>query len=408
MIGSHLRAREPALFERLKEINLVPLAFSPTSPYWGFNCPNFNELIFKELLQVIIQVTRVWPPLPESEFHSVFSGVTGKNPKTHQELFNDFLLKINKALAYVQFELRGCRNQYDGMIYYGVVNNVADEQSKLGTRYSVPQIAFYKAVIEAIVQDISTHGCITNIEALNICLDNQVQAVQGSQNSQSHVPPSLKNFSISQKEKTLNALIQDQWLCSVSDGKIGLGIRSFLDLRSWFRSNSIPACDVCNEAGVKATTCSNGDCTVRMHDYCIKKKFSQRKAARVCPGCGTAWNLSGCNEDPEDVVVVEQTQVPSTNPPSGRRPRSCKQEAVEASQVQIQEPFGPVPRRRLRSHKQEAVETSQVQSQEPSGPVLRKRQRICKAEAVLDAEAGTSQPSVPSADVRRTRRSGRM
>ena len=66
---------------------------------------------------------------------------------SHQQLFDDYLLKINKALSYVQFELRVCRHQYDGEIYYGVVNNVPDEQSKLGTKYSVPQIAFYKAIV---------------------------------------------------------------------------------------------------------------------------------------------------------------------------------------------------------------------------------------------------------------------
>lgn len=66
---------------------------------------------------------------------------------THQQLFNDYLLKINKELSFVQMELRACRNQYDGNVFYGVVNNVADEQSKLGTRYTVPQIAFYKGIV---------------------------------------------------------------------------------------------------------------------------------------------------------------------------------------------------------------------------------------------------------------------
>ena len=50
-------------------------------------------------------------------------------------------------LSYVQFELRACRNQYDGCVYYGVINTVSDEQSKLGTKYTVPQIAFYKAIV---------------------------------------------------------------------------------------------------------------------------------------------------------------------------------------------------------------------------------------------------------------------
>lgn len=63
--------------------------------------------------------------------------------------------------------------------------------------------------------------------------------------------PSLRNFSISQKEKALNELVQDKWLNRTPDGNIVLGVRSFLDLRSWFRSNDVPSCEVCNEAGVK-------------------------------------------------------------------------------------------------------------------------------------------------------------
>jgi hypothetical protein len=38
-------------------------------------------------------------------------------------------------------------NQYDGKVYYGVVNNIVGEESKLGTKYSVPQIAFYKGLV---------------------------------------------------------------------------------------------------------------------------------------------------------------------------------------------------------------------------------------------------------------------
>lgn len=50
---------------------------------------------------------------------------------THQQLLNNTLLKIKKDLAYLQLELRACVNQHDGMVYYGVVNNIPDEESKL-------------------------------------------------------------------------------------------------------------------------------------------------------------------------------------------------------------------------------------------------------------------------------------
>lgn len=81
----------------------------------------------------------------------------------------------------------------------------------------------------------------------------QILTENGSQGSQSQIPAVFKSFSISQKENTLNDLMRDRWLCSTSNGKIGLGMRSFLDLRSWFRINEIPSCDICNEAGVKVT-----------------------------------------------------------------------------------------------------------------------------------------------------------
>ncbi|XP_038705826.1 non-structural maintenance of chromosomes element 1 homolog [Tripterygium wilfordii] len=237
----------------------------------------------------LIQALLARGPQTEKELHKIFAGVTGKNPGNHQQHFNDYLLKINKELSYVQFELRCCRNQNDGQVCYGVVNNVADEQSKLGTKYSVPQIALYKGIIESIVQDARAQGYISVIDALNIRLENQLPSGNGSQ-SQDGVPPAFRNFSMTQKEKTVDELVNDQWLC-YSDGNVGLGVRSFLDLRSWFRYSDVPFCAVCNEAAVKAELCQGEDCSVRIHNYCLQKKFSQRRSERACPTCGTHWQF---------------------------------------------------------------------------------------------------------------------
>ncbi|URE18385.1 Nse1 non-SMC component of SMC5-6 complex family protein [Musa troglodytarum] len=272
---------------------------------------------------VLIQALLSRGPMTEEDFDMVFAGVSGKDPVTHRRLFNEVLLKINKELAYVQFELRACQNQYDGKVYYGMVNNVADEQSKLGTKYSVPQIAFYKGVVEAIVQDVATQGCISSIDALHVQLENQVQNCQSSQDTQSRIPAAFKSFTMSQKEKTLNDLIKDQWLCYTSD------------------------------------VCSNEGCTVRIHYYCLKKKFPQRKGSRACPGCGTEWPRSEFEVDHLD--APKQTQVPSADLSSRKRPRSIKAEAVAAVQsqreTQNEAPCGPTQRRRLRSCKTESVET---------------------------------------------------
>ncbi|XP_072991624.1 uncharacterized protein [Typha latifolia] len=305
----------------------------------------------------LIQALLSRGPLKEEEFYAVFTGVSGKNPVTYRSLLNDVLLKINKELAYLQFELRACRDQYDGEVYYGVVNNVADEQSKLGTKYSVPQIAFYKGVIEAIVQDAANEGCVTNIEALNIHLENQVLSGQGSQDSQSHIPPAFRNFSMTQKEKTLNDLIRDRLLSHTSSGKIGLGIRSFFDLRSWFRTNDIPSCDVCNEAGVKGS--------------------------RACPGCSTEWPRSECEEE-EDTTQPEESQLTSADT-MRKRLRSAKSEAVEATQSQepsaaIPRNSAAIPRKKHRSFKLEAVDvakaTDSVGSPQPTRPITRRSTRL--------------------------------
>ncbi|XP_022995422.1 non-structural maintenance of chromosomes element 1 homolog isoform X1 [Cucurbita maxima] len=258
----------------------------------------------------LIQALLARGPLREDHFHLLFTRITEKSPDNDRQLFNNYLLTMNKALSFAQFELRGCRNQYDGRVYYGLVNNVSDEQSKLGTKYSVPQIAFYKAIVEAIAQDPSAQGGISNIAALHLQLENQL----GDAGSQSHViPPAFKNFSISLKEKTIAELAQDQWLNCTPDGFVNLGVRSFLDLRSWFRTNDIPSCEVCNEAGVKAELCSNEGCTVRVHRYCLKKMLSNKKSKRACPSCGTQWRSTAPNvefkeeEDEPDARIQGQS-----------------------------------------------------------------------------------------------------
>ncbi|KAL2898641.1 Non-structural maintenance of chromosomes element 1-like protein [Bienertia sinuspersici] len=262
-------------------------------------------------------------PLKSEEFHKIFEGVTGRNPGANDKLFNDYLLKINKELSFVQFELRACRNQYDGKVYYGVVNNVADEHSKLGSKYSVPEIAFYKGIIEAIGQDVAGQGCITSIDALHTKLDSQIPSGSQSQSGSqpADVPAALRNFSLSQKEKALEQLVRDGWLSNLDD-KIGLGIRSFLDLRSWFRQYEIPSCQVCNEAGVKAELCPNEGCSIRIHTYCLIKKFSQRTVEQVCPGCNKPWPYTITKAemvDNEEETIAPTDIKPPKGPPQRKR-----------------------------------------------------------------------------------------
>ncbi|KAJ0112657.1 hypothetical protein Patl1_02907 [Pistacia atlantica] len=56
---------------------------------------------------------------------------------------------------------------------------------------------------------------------------------------------------MSQKEKTLDELVQDKCLCYTEAGKIGLGVRSCLDLPSWFCNLDVPSCEVSSEVVLK-------------------------------------------------------------------------------------------------------------------------------------------------------------
>ncbi|KDO66392.1 hypothetical protein CISIN_1g0226912mg, partial [Citrus sinensis] len=134
--------------------------------------------------------------------------------------------------------------------------------------------------LEAIAQDVMAQGSISNIEALNIRLENLVLSTQGSQLLNGPLPAAFRNFTMSQKEKTLDEFVQDQWLCCTPDGKIGLGVRSCLDLRGWFRNLDVPFCEVCNEAVVKGEI--------------------------LCPRCGLRWP----NQVPK-AEILDEEEVPN-------------------------------------------------------------------------------------------------
>ncbi|XP_062028801.1 uncharacterized protein LOC133744770 [Rosa rugosa] len=170
------------------------------------------------------------------------------------------------------------------------------------------------AKIEAIVQE-AAQGTISSSDALNIRLENQVNSGTSSQSQGGSlpIPTALKNFSMSQKEKTLDEFVWDKWLSFTAEGHVGLGVRSFLDLRSWFRNNDVPSCEVCNEAGVKAGLCQKEGCLVRIHQYCLGKLFAKKKGERVCPSCGTQWQYTGPKAEPvedDEPDCATQSQPP--------------------------------------------------------------------------------------------------
>lgn len=269
-----------------------------------------------------IQALMARGPLSEADAKAMFQDLCDEGAGE----FSHFVAAINKEMNFLQLEVRAGRNQYDGLLYYGLINKLGNEQAKLGTRYSHAQITFFKAVLEAIISDSSLKGKISGIQALNLRLEMQnEQQTTGEMATQM---PSIGavSLTLAQKEKTLEELAHDHWLSHSLDGTVALGIRSFLELWNVFKNYDVPICDICNEAGIKAQACQNEDCSVRMHDYCLKIKFHRAQVPRVCPKCGTAWdvNVGQVSEREQDLSgrsELSQDHVPIISP-GLKRPRS--------------------------------------------------------------------------------------
>ncbi|TKW07630.1 hypothetical protein SEVIR_7G319532v4 [Setaria viridis] len=130
---------------------------------------------------------------------------------------------------------------------------------------------------------------------------------------------------------------------------------------------------VCNEACIKASSCPNEECNVRIHEYCLRK-FSQRKSSRACPGCGTEWpRQDGEADGDDDVNEPEEDQAPSAKRSSRKRHNQVKAELVEENDNAG--PSTALPRRSSRSIKAEAVEAAQEASSAGASQATRTSKR---------------------------------
>ncbi|KAH9564844.1 hypothetical protein CY35_04G045900 [Sphagnum magellanicum] len=225
-------------------------------------------------------------PLDEKHAKTMFTNLFQSR---EEDGFFDFLGVVNKELDYVQMEIRGSANQYDGILYYGLVNKLANEEAKMGTRFTHVQICLFKAIMEAILQDSTGSGVISSMEALNLPLDTQAELQSQAPTSSTQAVP--LHLTLAAKEETLASLVSDKWLSRTDNGQIALGVMAFLELRNFFKNFDLPLCDVCNEAAIKAQPCRNEACNVRMHSYCVPRKFGHTQVRKVCPECGANWKI---------------------------------------------------------------------------------------------------------------------
>eukprot|EP00897_Mesotaenium_endlicherianum_P005355 jgi/Mesen1/4848/ME000244S04030 len=247
-------------------------------------------------------------PLTDTEAKNLHKELEGQSNDTS---FHQFVGEINRELNFVHLEIRGGIDQESGASYYGIINQLADEQGSVWRQ------------LEAIAQEPDAAGAISSFDALNIRPEEMAAAAAASRAG--------VRMTMEQKQRLLDELVLHRWLARTPEGAVCLGIQSFLELRSHLKQlPGVPSCDVCNEAVIKGQQC--GECEARMHWYCVARKFSRSTARRTCPNpdCSAMW------------PTVQQDGVGSTA-------AAAVEEEVAAEEEEVAEPPLARPSRRRRT-----------------------------------------------------------
>ena len=218
------------------------------------------------------------------------------------ESLEEFVEVINAQLRPMYMEIRTTRLEEDGARVWGLVNSLADESTKLATRYGAHEIAFFKQVLERIIH--SEMGSIDNVQCLNLVreVNDFLKAQEADAAAQSGEKTNddddgnnegvlsknvgLIRLSGPQVEALLKRLVKDGWLIN-SNGNITLGARSLLELKPTITASlgeSASKCVICRELVIIGDDDEHG----MMHYHC-------QAAARV--GGESAGDDGGDHED---------------------------------------------------------------------------------------------------------------
>jgi len=214
--------------------------------------------------------------LEEGELKTIFQKVLQDFKRPNEE-WNPFVSVMNTNLAFVFLEVKRVVSEEDSKTYWGLVNTKGDNGDKIATSFNSSEIALFKKIVEAIVvpetEDDEPPGSISQIDAVNLAKGNGI--------------------SLQAAEKAIKRMVKEQWLSLSEDrnSKLSLGIRTFLELKSWLENsfqNSLRECVVCSEPVLKGDACPNTRCKTRMHKHCSRRWFQPGKETK-CPSCNTPW-----------------------------------------------------------------------------------------------------------------------
>lgn len=181
-------------------------------------------------------------------------------------VLDSMISTISKCLRFFRMDITKFLDEETDEPYFVFYNMVDNHLTRLAKIYSEDELEYFKLVISAIV--LSPEGLVSKNSALNLRNDLTERNIA---------------ITATAAENLLTRWTKDKFLNETSVHKIGLGVKSLVELAVYLREyfpHNIVDCDLCKNVCVRGVDCSH--LGVKLHRRCAQKYFSTIKN---CPEC---------------------------------------------------------------------------------------------------------------------------
>jgi hypothetical protein len=227
-------------------------------------------------------------------------------------LITSTIQAINERLALVDYEIRSTKDQTNKNTVYALVNTTSDSLTQLATTFTPDAIAYIRRVLDCMFETNNTRNreimAVSGIQASQLAKApnrSRQSQVHGDDESSTQVDSATKGLTISESEKVLADLVDQDFFYKSRSGYFSLAPRALMELRTYLKETynepagdeedeppiiRIRDCEICREIVTVGLRCNNRECNCRFHDSCAQQYFrSQRGNQRKCPKCKEEW-----------------------------------------------------------------------------------------------------------------------
>ncbi|KAJ2741656.1 hypothetical protein GGI20_005037 [Coemansia sp. BCRC 34301] len=183
---------------------------------------------------------------------------------------------INESMNAFSLELRSCMDQTSGMRMWALANTKADAIATGATPFSASELSVLKALVEGIFTEPMGNYTLSLHDALRLASSRRAGSTGAS-------------LSRVDAESLIRRFMADGWLATDdSDGYVVLGMRSVIELQSFFSvgfADYIRLCSLCKEMATCGIVCM--ECLEPVHPYCANRVAAASASGHQlsCPAC---------------------------------------------------------------------------------------------------------------------------